>query len=141
MKTEIRGYSNLIIEKYYSDNITILAGRPGSGKTYLITKTLELDISKKLLLASTSDCENEYLTVDNIEKIPYCETRRETSVLENFTSLLNILETHVPKSYDLIIMDNVPFESFSQIVTLLELCLEYPNTKFYLLFDKLLEVE
>lgn len=141
MKTEIRGYSNLIIEKYYSDNITILAGRPGSGKTYQINQSLEFDISKKLLLASASDCENEYLTVDTIKKIPYCKTEWETSVLENFTSLLNILETHVSKSYDLIIMDNVPFESFRQINTLLKLCLEYPNTKFYLLFDKLLEIE
>jgi len=141
MKTEIRGYSNLIIEKYYSDNITILAGQPGSGKTYQINQSLEFDISKKLLLASESDCENEYLTVDTIEKIPYCKTEWETSVLENFTSLLNILETHISKSYDLIIMDNVPFESFKQINTLLKLCLEYPNTKFYLLFDKLLEIE
>lgn len=141
MKTELQGYANLLIEKYDSSNVTVLSGRPGSGKTYYVTKYLELDFTKKLLLASSDDCEHEYLNINNIEKVSYYETRWQTSILEKFTSLLNTLNAHVRNRYDVIILDNVLFDSYEQIATLAKICLQYPNTKFFILLDKVLNLK
>ena len=141
MKTEIKGYANMLIEKYDSNNISILAGRCGSGKTYQVTKYLELDDTKKLLLASSGDCKHEFLNVINIEKVPYYETLWGSPAVERFKLLLNILEAYISNNYDVIILDNVLFESYNQISAILDLCLQYPNTKFFILLNEMSDLK
>lgn len=107
MDIKIHSRDGLKIKKYVGNNITVLLGRPGSGKTYTMNKALELDLSKKLLIACSSDCEADFLTVRNMTKVPYYETRWNTSVSENFRSLLNELQNNVSNGYEIIILDNI----------------------------------
>lgn len=139
MDIKIHSRDGLKIKKYVGNNITVLLGRPGSGKTYTMNKALELDSSKKLLIACSSDCEADFLTVRNMTKVPYYETRWNTSVSENFRSLLNELQNNVSNGYEIIILDNILFDSYNQISTLFNTCLQYPETKFFILLDKVLD--
>ncbi|NSU67865.1 hypothetical protein HRH09_13140 [Enterococcus faecalis] len=140
MKTSIEGSHGLLIKKYSSDNIIVFSGRTGSGKTYQIEKNIELDSSKKLLLASVGDCKYEYLNANNMTRISYYDTLYEYSVQERFVQLFDILEAQVKEMYDLIIIDNVSFTTYKQISNLFSLCLLYPDTKFFITLDEKIEL-
>ena len=136
MKALIEGSHGLLIKKYSFENIIIFSGRTGSGKTYQINKYIELDFTKKLLLASVGDCKYEFVKVKNLTKISYYDTFFSVPPVDKFKSLFTILETQIKNSYDVIIMDNVSFDTYQQINKLFYLCLSYPNTKFFITIDE-----
>lgn len=135
MKNTIEGVHGLVIEKYSMNNIIVFAGLPGSGKTYQIEKAVELELTKKLLLASVEDCQYEYLKVNNLTKLSYYDTLITPTIEEKFISLLTILKTQVKENYDVIIIDNFSFNTYQQIFKLLNVCSLYPDTKFFITLD------
>lgn len=74
MNIKILNRNGMSIKKYEAYNITVLVGTAGSGKTFTLTKYLEHECAKKLLMASSDDCENEFLTVSNIDKVSYYDS-------------------------------------------------------------------
>ncbi|MGM0220094.1 hypothetical protein [Enterococcus sp. AZ126] len=110
-------------------------------RVYSDSKYFFIRVGTEMGSDSSGDCKHEFLTVSNIEKVPYYETLWGSPAVERFKSLLNILETYISNNYDVIILDNVLFESYNQISSILDLCLQYPNTKFFILLSEMSDLK
>lgn len=129
------GVHNLEIKKYISHNVTVIEGITGSGKTYYVENLFNFDTTKKLLLSSEADCEHEFLTTENITKIGYYKNYYGSTYSFNnmVKSLFTTLEKELKKNYEIIIIDNIFSTSSDLIFKLFDLCLKYPNSKFFII--------
>lgn len=135
VKQTIVGSHGFEINKYTSHNVTIVEGRVGSGKTTYMQNYLSFDYSKKLLLASESDCEYEYLITPNIIKVGYYSDHYDSrfSNINVIDKLLNILNRELVNKYDVVIIDNIYLTSSDDVNRLFTLCLQYSHSKFFIL--------
>lgn len=135
IKQTFVGVHNLEINKYISRNVTVIEGITGSGKTYYVENLFNFDTTKKLLLSSEADCEHEFLTAQNITKIGYYKNYYDLiySFDNTAKSLFTTLQKELKKNYEIIIIENIFLTSSDLIFKLFDLCLKYPNSKFYII--------
>lgn len=125
------GKYDLPIREIKFQNLTIISGRSGAGKTYLVSGLMKKIEGSKLLLTSKGGCEFEYLSNKIDKRIPYFDWWE--SYDRNADKILNSLFQSLSKEYRTIIIDDIPLFFQKERKKIIKECLRLKDTEFFLI--------